>query len=88
MKDYIRESLKKATTFEEVNKIIDDYIDYYNNKRYQWELAKLSPNEFYNFFVSGIYPLKIDNPPKAPTATKNRDELNKRFKQHSKTANV
>ena len=88
MKDYIRESLKKATTFEEVNKIIDDYIDYYNNKRYQWELAKLSPNEFYNFFVSGIYPLKIDNPPRAPTATKNRDELNKRFKQHRETANV
>lgn len=88
MKDHIRENLKKSTTFEEAKKIIDNYIDYYNNKRYQWELAKLSPNEFYDFFVSGIYPLKVDNPPKAPTATKSRDELNERFGQHRETANV
>ena len=24
----------------------DAYIDYYNNRHYQWHLAKLSPNEF------------------------------------------
>ncbi|MFR8182019.1 IS3 family transposase [[Ruminococcus] torques] len=23
-----------------------NYIDYYNNRHYQWHLAKLSPNEF------------------------------------------
>ena len=88
MKDHIRENLKTATIFEEVKKIIDDYIDYYNNKRYQWELAKLSPNEYYDFFISGIYPLKVDNPPKVPTPAKSRDELNKRFEQHRETANV
>ena len=37
--------------------IIDDWIDYYNNDRYQWDLAKLSPNEFYNYIITGNYPL-------------------------------
>ena len=38
--------------------IIDDWMDYYNNERYQWELAKLSPNEYYQYITTGIYPLK------------------------------
>ena len=29
----------------------------YNNERYQWDLAKLAPTEFYNYYVTGIYPL-------------------------------
>jgi len=39
--------------------IIDDWIDYYNNERYQWDLAKLSPNEFYEYCITGIYPLPV-----------------------------
>ena len=38
--------------------IIDDWLDYYNNERYQWQLAKLSPNEYYGYITTGIYPLK------------------------------
>ncbi len=34
----------------------DDWIDYYNNDRYQWDLAKLSPNEYYTYLSSGAYP--------------------------------
>ena len=56
MKDEI--NLTGSELFEEVKKIIDDWIDYYNNERYQWKLAKLSPNEFYQYFISGIYPLE------------------------------
>ena len=47
MKDYIKPKLKRASSYAEVKAIVDDYMDYYNNERYQWHLAKLSPNEFY-----------------------------------------
>lgn len=56
MKDEI--DISNCTTFEQVKLIIDDWIDYYNNDRYQWQLAKLSPNEFYTYLTTGIYPLK------------------------------
>jgi hypothetical protein len=55
MKDEI--DLSGCTRFDEVKLIIDDWIDYYNNDRYQWKLAKLSPNEYYNYVMTGIYPL-------------------------------
>lgn len=56
MKDEI--DLSNCKTFEEVKKITDDWMDYYNNERYQWNLAKLSPNEYYEYIKTGIYPLK------------------------------
>ena len=55
MKDEI--DVSNCTDFCEVKDIIDDWIDYYNNERYQWELAKLSPNEYYSYITTGIYPL-------------------------------
>lgn len=64
MKDEI--DLSNCITFEEVKFIIDDWMDYYNNERYHWELAKLSPNEYYQFVTTEIYPLPVNNPPKAP----------------------
>jgi len=36
---------------------VDDWLDYYNCDRYQWDLAKLSPNEYYQWLSTGIYPL-------------------------------
>ena len=56
MKDEI--DLSGCTTFKQVKTIIDDWMDYYNNERYQWQLAKLSPNEYYQYITTGIYPLK------------------------------
>ena len=35
---------------------IDDYMDYYNNERYQWNLKKLSPSEFYKYSITGELP--------------------------------
>ena len=58
MKDHIGEKLKDCTKYCEVVAIIDDWMDYYNNDRYQWELAKLSPNEYYEYVTTGIYPIK------------------------------
>ena len=38
---------------------VSDWVDYYNNYRYQWTLAKLSPTEFYRYTQTGEYPLPI-----------------------------
>ena len=57
MKDEI--DLSACKTFEDVKKIIDDWMDYYNNDRYQWDLAKLSPTEYYRYITTGEYPIKI-----------------------------
>lgn len=57
MKDEI--DLSKCKTFNDVKDIIDDWIEYYNNDRYQWNLAKLSPVEYYQYVKTGEYPLKI-----------------------------
>ena len=39
-------NIKKCNTFEELEREIDDYMDYYNNYRYQWNLKKMSPVEY------------------------------------------
>lgn len=57
MKDEI--DLSNCKTFNDVKDIIDDWMNYYNNERYQWGLAKLSPIEYYNYVTTGEYPLKI-----------------------------
>ena len=57
MKDEV--TIHRSLSFEETKAEIDDWIDYYNNDRYQWGLAKLSPNEYAEYLITGIYPLKI-----------------------------
>lgn len=62
MKDEIRDEIARCSTFDAVLARIDDWMDYYNNDRYQWELLKLSPAEYYRYLQTGIYPLPIYNP--------------------------
>ena len=57
MKDEIGAAMAKLTSFSEAKALIDDWMDYYNNDRGQWLLAKLSPNEFYDYCNTGVYPL-------------------------------
>lgn len=57
MKDELKDKKDNWLTIEDVKASIDDWIDYYNNDRYQWDLAKLSPNEFYTYITTGEYPL-------------------------------
>lgn len=56
MKDEI--DVSECKKFRDAKTIIDDWLDYYNNDRYQWQLAKLSPNEYYEYIATGVYPLK------------------------------
>jgi len=58
MKDEIGSKIKAARNYKEVKSIIDDWMDYYNNDRCQWGLTKLTPNEYYDYCISGINPLK------------------------------
>ncbi len=46
MKDEI--NYKSCSTLEELQLIIDDYIDYYNNDSCQWNLKKLTPVQYRN----------------------------------------
>ena len=57
MKDELRSRFKEWKTFDAVKRDIDDWMDYYNNDRYQMGLGKLSPNEFYQYITTGKYPL-------------------------------
>lgn len=56
MKDEI--DIRNCSSFGQVKNVIDDWMDYYNNDRYQWQLAKLSPNEYYQYYTTGVYPMK------------------------------
>ena len=56
MKDELAEKIPNWTCFADVQRSIDDWMDYYNNDRYQWDLAKLSPNEYYRYLTTGRYP--------------------------------
>ncbi len=59
MKEELRKQFKKWTNFTEVKTSIDDWMDYYNNDRYQMQLQKLSPNEFYDYITTGKYPTSM-----------------------------
>ncbi len=61
-RSYRRKRIQECQTYKEIHTIIDDWMDYYNNDRYQWRLAKLSPNEYYQYITTGIYPIKGENP--------------------------
>lgn len=56
MKDEI--DVSRCTKFREVKAIVEDWLNYYNTERYQWQLAKLSPDEYYGYITTGIYPLE------------------------------
>ena len=83
MKDSI--DLTGCPSFDEVNARIDDYMCYYNNDRYQWDLAKLSPNEYYTFITTGVYPLDIPNKPSPPSILKTPDQLGAKMKMQDNT---
>ena len=54
MKDEIGSAMAQVSSFDEAKALIDDWIDYYNNDRGQLLLAKLSSNEFYEYYNTGI----------------------------------
>lgn len=60
MKDELAERKANWSSIEQVSADVDDWIDYYNNDRGQWNLGKLTPNEFYNYITTGINPLSAN----------------------------
>lgn len=62
MKDELQMSSNKWESFEDVQPAIDDWMDYYNNDRYQMRLQKMSPNEYYKYITEGIYPVSMPRP--------------------------
>ena len=57
MKDELADKMSCWDTYADVKRDIDDWFDYYNHDRYQWQLAKLSPCQFYRYVTTGEYPL-------------------------------
>jgi len=51
MKDELH--LEECETFQELCDELDDYMDYYNNDRYQWDLGKRTPSEYREYLKHG-----------------------------------
>ena len=64
MKDEILDEIESLSSYDTVLAKVDDWMDYYNNDRYQWELLKLSPKEYYQYLQTGVYPLPVYEPKK------------------------
>ena len=62
MKDELQEQISPCERFESVVARVDNWVDYYNYDRYQWDLLKLSPREYYRYLQTGIYPLPVYDP--------------------------
>lgn len=59
MKQELKPYIKQWKTYDDVKNRIDDWIDYYNNERYQTILEKMSPNEFYKYKTQGEKPVGL-----------------------------
>lgn len=57
MKDELH--LERCYSILDLKREINDYMDFYNNDRYQWNLAKLSPNQYALYLNTGKYPIKV-----------------------------
>ena len=60
MKDEI--DISSCETVREIYEILLAWTAYYNTDRYQWDLARLSPKEYYDYLMSGKYPLAFPAP--------------------------
>jgi len=43
---------KSCRTFEELQLLIENYIDHYNNRRAQWDLKKMTPVEYRDHLIT------------------------------------
>jgi transposase InsO family protein len=56
MKDELQPYIRSWKTFDDVKKRITDWMNYYNNDRYQTQLHGMSPNEYYHYTVTKKLP--------------------------------
>lgn len=45
---------KAAKTFDELKEMINNYMNYYNNKRYQWGIKKMAPVDYRNHLLQSV----------------------------------
>jgi transposase InsO family protein len=53
MKDEI--TITDCNKFEELKYCINEYMHYYNNERYQWDICKMTPNQYNKYLRKGHY---------------------------------
>ena len=58
LKTAILDMVARCRTFEDAKALVSGYIRAYNTEHYQYDLAALTPAEFYQYATSGIYPLE------------------------------
>ena len=56
MKDELSPYIKAWEVFDDVQYRINDWINYYNNDRYQVQLQGMAPNEYYHYKVTNQLP--------------------------------
>ena len=59
MKDELHPYIQSWRTFQDVKERIDDWMEYYNNDRYQTILQWMSPNEYYHYLVTKELPAAL-----------------------------
>lgn len=45
---------KSCKTFEELKIMVDEYMEYYNNQRHQWDIQKMTPVEYRNHLLLSV----------------------------------
>jgi transposase InsO family protein len=57
LKTAILDMVARCRTFDDAKELVSGYIKAYNTEHYQYDLAALTPAEFYQYATTGIYPL-------------------------------
>ena len=57
LKTDIIDMVALCKTLDAALKLVDGYLKAYNSEHYQYELAGLTPEEFYSYAITGVYPL-------------------------------
>ena len=57
LKTAILDMVARCRTFNDAKNLVSGYINAYNTEHYQYDLAALTPAEFYQYATTGIYPL-------------------------------
>lgn len=52
MPNLLNRNFKQCNSIDEVKKEVNDYMDYYNNYRYQWNLNKMTPVKYRNHLIA------------------------------------
>lgn len=45
---------KNCKTFEDLELLIEEYVQYYNHERYQWDLKKMTPVGYRNHLLEFV----------------------------------